>query len=237
MRATGLSVSRVARDLGIPRSTVRGWVAGRVPTVWQLGTRSCSVCGRPAHRFDELPPSYTYLLGLYLGDGSISSHPRAVYRLRLSLDPAYPGIIDEAVAAMRQVLPASKATSWLAPNRAVEAYSFSKAWPCLFPQHGPGKKHHRRITLTDWQKKLVRTSPQLLLRGLIHSDGCRFMNTGRGGWRHPRYAFKNLSTDIRGIFTDACDLLALHWTDAGPTVYVSRKVDVARMDDFIGPKA
>jgi hypothetical protein len=28
------------------------------------------------HRFDELPPAYVYLLGLYLGDGCISGHPR-----------------------------------------------------------------------------------------------------------------------------------------------------------------
>lgn len=62
------------------------------------------------------------------------------------------------------------------------------------------------------------------------------MNTGRG-WRHPRYCFKNFSSDIRRIFTDACDQLGLHWTTSGSTVYVSRKADVARLDEFIGPKA
>jgi hypothetical protein len=73
-----------------------------------------------------------------------------------------------------------------------------------------------------------------LLRGLIHSDGCRFVNTGRQ-WRHPRYAFSNLS-DIRLIFTNACDRLGLRWTTSGRIVYVSRKDDVASMDQFIGPK-
>ncbi len=29
----------------------------------------------------------------------------------------------------------------------------------------------------------------------------------------------------------------LHWTNAGHTVYVSRKADVAVLDGFIGPKA
>jgi hypothetical protein len=42
---------------------------------------------------------------------------------------------------------------------------------------------------------------------------------------------------IRSIFCWACDLLNLHWTTAPNTVYVSRKVDVARMDEFVGPKA
>jgi hypothetical protein len=89
--------------------------------------------------------------------------------------------------------------------------------------------------LTRWQRDLVEASPQSLIRGLIHSDGCRFINTGRR-WRHPRYAFSNLSEDIREIFCDGCDLLALHWTRAGNTIYVSRKADVALLDTFVGPK-
>jgi hypothetical protein len=106
---------------------------------------------------------------------------------------------------------------------------------CLFPQHGPGKKHARSIELAPWQRQIVGASPQLLLRGLIHSDGCRFINTGRN-WSHARYAFYNLSADIRAIFCDACDLLDIHWTSSRNTIYVSRKADVARMDAFIGPK-
>jgi hypothetical protein len=77
----------------------------------------------------------------------------------------------------------------------------------------------------------------LLLRGLIHSDGSRFINTGRGGWSCPRYVFNNASADIREIFCAACDLLGLRWTTAPRAVYVSRKADVARLDEFVGPKA
>lgn len=236
MRACGLSPGEIGRRLSIPRSTVRDWVSGHAPTSRPLGVGYCERCAGPDHRFEEQPPSYVYLLGLYLGDGSISSHPRGVYRLRLFLDPAYPKIIDEAAEAMREVMPSSKATWWLAPNRTAEVYSYSKGWPCLFPQHGPGKKHLRRIALAEWQEELVRRTPRLLLRGLIQSDGCRFINTGRG-WRYPRYVFSNFSSDIRAIFTSACDLVGLHWTTSGHVVYVSRKADVDRMDGFIGPRA
>ena len=83
-----------------------------------------------------------------------------------------------------------------------------------------------------------------MIRGLIHSDGCRFFDTGRGGWRHPRYVFSNVSSDITSIFCTACDCLDLRWTAAFPgddpraiSIYVSRKADVARMDEFVGPKA
>jgi hypothetical protein len=78
---------------------------------------------------------------------------------------------------------------------------------------------------------------------MIQSDGDRSINTGRR-WRHPRYGFSNVSTDLTSIFCTACDCLGLRWTAAFPRdvrkavrIYVSRKADVARMDEFIGPKA
>jgi hypothetical protein len=45
--------------------------------------------------------------------------------------------------------------------------------------------------LEDWQHELVARSPDLLLRGLIHSDGCRFINTGRN-WTNPRCVLQPL---------------------------------------------
>ncbi len=74
------------------------------------------------------------------------------------------------------------------------------------------------------------------MRGLIHSDGCRAINTERGGWANPRYSFANLSTDVHAIFREACNRLQVRWTAAPGLTYVSRKADVARLDEFIGPK-
>lgn len=178
---------------------------------------------------------YVHLLGLYLGDGCLSAHPRDVYKLRIVLDAVYPRIINECTASMRAVIGTS-VRRWPRPSNDVEVYAYSKDWPQVFPQHGAGMKHLRRIALLDWQKALVGRHPDRLLRGLIQSDGCRFMNTGRN-WRSPRYSFSNRSDDIRAIFCDACDLLGVRWTTAPHTVYVSRQADVARLDEFIGPKA
>lgn len=187
-----------------------------------------------AHDFAALPAAYVYLLGLYLGDGSISSHPRGVYRLRFSLDTRCPEIIERCASAIREIAPGNRVGRF-SHGTWVEVSCYSKSWPCLFPQHGPGKKHERPIKLTDWQKTLVDRWPRELLRGLIHSDGCRFQNTGTN-WSWPRYAFSQVSDDIRAIFCDACDRLALRWTAARTTIYVSRKADVAILDEFIGPK-
>jgi hypothetical protein len=232
-RRDGLGPRRIAKLTGIPVSTVRDWLAGRVPT----GCRdpgTCVLCNG-ADPAALLPTSYAYLLGMYLGDGCLSQHPRSVFRLRIVLDAKYPAIIESCAQAMRDLHPRGKASRVRKPG-CVEVVAYWKHWPCLFPQHGPGRKHARPIWLSPWQDRIVRRHPDLLLRGLIHSDGCRFQNTGTK-WSNPRYSFTNRSADIRRIFCDACDRLGLRWTTAPHTVYVSRKADVARMDQFIGPKA
>lgn len=237
----GGTATEIARLTGLPRSTVRDWMRGALPRI-RGGT--CPRCAGAPHDFAALPAEYMYLLGVYLGDGCISAHARGVYRLRLFLDVAYPRIIDACEAAIRTLLPDNKiarqSRSGGFPNSAsnsnIELSAYSRSWPCLLPQHGPGRKHERPIVLSPWQEDLLALHPQALLRGLIHSDGCRFINTGTN-WRHPRYAFSNASDDIRRIFCAACDAIGVHWTAAPRTVYVSRKRDVALLDEFIGPKA
>jgi hypothetical protein len=240
LRAQGLGARRIARLTGLSPRTITDWLAGRVPRSAGRGP-SCPKCGHDRHRVADLDrEAYAYLLAVYLGDGYIASHPRGVYRLRLSLDPRYPAILGECECAIARVLPGSRVArqdrsgpwgTW------VEVGAYSKAWPCIFPQHGKGKKHQRSIALADWQQSIVDAHPELFLRGLIHSDGCRFINSGRNGWRHPRDSFSNASHDILGLSCGACETLGLRWTQAKSTIYVSRKADVARMDEFIGPKA
>ncbi len=108
---------RVARRLGLPVGTVRDWHAGKLPR-HSRGRRPgepvpppCPTCGQDEHQFADLPCAYVYLLGLYLGDGSISSHPRGVYKLRVFLDKKYPEIVDECARAMRATMPGNSVKS------------------------------------------------------------------------------------------------------------------------------
>jgi hypothetical protein len=231
----GASLSAVSAELRINRSTLRAWRAGRTPRSFRAKTETCVVCQGTRHDFESLGADYSYLLGLYLGDGCISAHARDVFRLRVVLDARYPGIIQSAREAMANIRGGTAAVLRRA-YRCVEVSSYWRSWPCLFPQHGRGKKHDRPIKLAAWQRELVEKWPDQLLRGLIESDGCRFQNTGRN-WGSPRYSFKNHSADIHRIFRDGCDRLRLHWTASGSyTTYVSRKADVAILDGFVGPK-
>src|SRR6185503_7208487 len=36
-------------------------------------------------------------------------------------------------------------------------------WPTVFPQHGAGPKHARRIALTDWQTDITHAQPHELI--------------------------------------------------------------------------
>lgn len=233
LASAGANATDVARQLGIPRRTVSGRLRGVLPHSADSDRRDR--CGR-AHVRTDVAASYAYLLGLYLGDGCISRHPRDVYKLRIFLDVKYPEIIAGAAATMKEVKGGPVAI-FERPENCVEVYAYWKCWPCLFPQHGPGKKHKRPIALSDWQLRLVERWPECLLRGLVHSDGCRFESMGRGNWSSPRYTFTNYSPDILRIFCRACEQIGLHWTASGEhVIYVSRKADVAILDEFIGPK-
>jgi hypothetical protein len=121
----------------------------------------------------------------------------------------------------------------------VAVQSYWNHWPCLFPQHGPGVKHRRTIRLEEWQLGITGRYPKQLLRGLIHSDGCRVINrVVNRKYAYSRYMFTNTSADILQIFRDACDSTGVnHRNMNSRTISVARRADVAALDAFIGPKA
>jgi hypothetical protein len=74
--------------------------------------------------------TYAYLLGIYLGDGCISAHRRGVWRLRVTLDTAYPAIVAECASAMRLVAPGRRVNVLAKRGRCVEVSSYWKHWSC-----------------------------------------------------------------------------------------------------------
>src|SRR5687767_12594880 len=187
-----------------------------------------------------LGSAYVYLLGLYLGDGTLSRAHRGVWRFRIFQDSRYSGLVDLCLATITEVMGGDGGT--VQRLGCTEIYKFWKHWICVFPQHGAGPKHLRRIQLETWQRSLVERFPRDLLRGLVHSDGCRVMNNVRGAngdrYEYPRYFFTNHSDDIRELFVWACGLIGV---DCRPNnrwnISVARRASVAKLDEFIGPKS
>lgn len=232
----GLNDCEIARRTGIPRGTVRDWRSGRQP---RHGRQSDF---GPAHAPPTIPVDrrrhYAHVLGLYLGDGDIS-RLRRTYRLRITLDGIYPEIVAMCAEALGAMLP-NRVHIGPSPSRAVIVSVYSNLLPRLFPQHGPGMKHTRRIALAPWQSAVTRRHPEDLIRGLIHSDGTRHLNSVRARgktYAYPRYQFSNRSDDIRGIFCEHLDLLEIPWRRMNRwTISVARREGVARLDEFVGPK-
>ncbi|MFD3522973.1 helix-turn-helix domain-containing protein [Streptomyces sp. NPDC058653] len=236
--AQGRSLNSVSKQTGVSRSAIRSWATRVEPS-----PRMAREC--PSEPADAA--SYAYLLGLYLGDGCISPHPHGGHYLRIACADAWPGLTELCRAAVVAVRPGA-CVAVVRKQGCVMVSSYDRHWPCLFPQHGPGRKHERRIELVDWQREIVDAHPWGLIRGLVHSDGCRNMNwTTRtvGGetkrYEYPRYWFTNVSDDIRRLYTDTLDTLGVEWKNCTRygkpyNISVARKASVALMDTHVGPK-
>jgi hypothetical protein len=152
-----INASQIADITGIPRSTVREWLAHSAPKHRHVHPMVFDPSSLPA-------PEYGYLLGFYLGDATISRHRRDVYRLRIFTDARYEGLIGACVAAVRAVMPGNRVLVRKLPSRAVEIGCYSKLWPVYLPQHGPGQKHKRKIELAPWQEAIVSIARARALR-------------------------------------------------------------------------
>jgi hypothetical protein len=234
--ASGMTLSDVSRRTGVARATLREWL-----------TR-----GGAYHLTNQVPCprtlkingyTYSHLLGLYLGDGCLSRHKRGVYALRVACDARYPRLVDECAASMQVLLP-NRVCFTRAPG-CFQVTSYSKHWPCLFPQHGPGRKHDREIALQPWQVAFVEEHPGRFLRGLFNSDGCRVTNWtervvagDRKRYEYPRYFFTNHSEDILQLCEWALDLLVIeHRRSNVWNISVARRASVAALDAHVGPKS
>ncbi|MEV8586181.1 helix-turn-helix domain-containing protein [Streptomyces sp. NPDC051180] len=245
---SGATNAAVARTLHIPPGTISAWKhkdrAQRGECPGRVYRPLCPRCD--GRGLDET--AYAYLLGLYLGDGHIS-HPRQhrVPSLRITLDDAWPGVQQEAVTAVRTVFPDNTA-SWVRKVGCHDVKVHSRHLVCLFPQHGPGRKHERAIVLEQWQQEIVDAHPWSFIRGLIHSDGSRIVNWTEktvGGrmkrYEYPRYFFTNTSDDITRLCTDTLERVGVSWRSrrratGAHDVSVARRDDVALMDRHVGPK-
>jgi hypothetical protein len=235
---SGMNDSAVSRATGVTRGTIRRWKRATKPPQAVLRhelLRTWEVRDRPA---------YYYLLGAYLGDGAVCVQRGAW--VQIVNDRRYPAISREIMDAMEATFPERR--SRIHPSSVGESDVLAISHPAVlkaFPQHGPGRKHLRPIILADWQVELTHAHPGSLIRGLIHSDGCRVINrfrtklpSGRvAEYSYVRYFFTNYSSDIRDIFTEHCELLGIRVTQSNHrNLTVSHRDSVAILEELVGPK-
>lgn len=233
---SGLNDCEVARRTGISRTTIRDW---RRPSYQSRSGRSprvtCPRCWRASPPLSFSDDDYAELLGIYLGDGYIVRMGRT-FRLRVYLDSAYPCIVDESKALLQRCFPSNPVGVVFGHEGRMTVLSvYSSHLPCVFPQHGRGMKHLRKIELEAWQEQRIQTSPWRFLRGLIRSDGCVFINR-TGPYEYLSYDFANRSRDILDLFGRTCDAVGVEYRRYATRIRVYRRASVALMQANVGLK-
>ena len=239
MMDAGIPFGEVCKAIGVPRGTVAHWFYGeraRRRLMHPPEPMRCPRC-QQIPGFPDDQANYAYLLGLYLGDGHLVTKAK-VPVLRISCTSSWPGLIAQCETAMLAVL--AKSVQRVQQTGCVNVQSYSNHWPCLLPQHGPGRKHERPIHLADWQQPIIDANPGRFLRGLFHSDGCRVTNKvqrGKKTYFYQRYMFSNESADIMALCQESLDRLGVGWRMCRRNMLsVARKEGVAVLDEHVGPK-
>ena len=133
---------------------------------------------RPVPRCDDAPSTRRRTPSCSVGTSATATSVvggAGCYNLHIYNDEKYRPSTRASPTLMRRSNQAAAHTRAWSPGCVITTVSW-RHWPCLFPQHGPGRKHERPIVLEDWQRTIVEEHPGPFLRGLFHSDGCRVMN-------------------------------------------------------------
>jgi hypothetical protein len=160
MLSTGMKISEIALATGINRSSISNWKQRKGRSL----TKTVSHDGEGADQYlktfienmnESRRLDYSYLLGLYLGDGCIYEFPRT-YRLTITLDKKYPSLNSQVENVFFRFFdkPAKVHDRGCRYN-AIDISHHSNLLLIIFPQHGRGNKHRRKIELADWQVSIL----------------------------------------------------------------------------------
>ena len=232
-----------AQICGVSIRALRHWRYGirRDPLTARKGrSPSCPLCdGRPINE-----RAYAYLLGLYLGDGHITGGRRGSYALSITCCDGWPGLIDAARSAMAVPMPTSSVFRVQRAGCTKVKILSHEHWPCLFPQHGPGRKHERRIELAPWQEQIIGSVSRPFCPGTVPFRRLPGDEPGRrplaGGDRWSNTRGTSSPTNQR-TSSDYVGTLSISSGSAGEcsrrnALSVARREAVARLDEFVGPK-
>jgi hypothetical protein len=118
----------------------------------------------------------SYVVGLALGDGNLSSPNGRVIRLRISCDTRHASLIEEIQWALSRLMPNNKVSIVVRPGNCVDISCYSNYWPNLLGWN-VGDKFSQRATVPLWVLS-DRTYTINCLRGLIETDGSIYRDRG-----------------------------------------------------------
>lgn len=227
----GLNETEISKIINVPRTTIIGWLKKKPNferVIINFNPKDYVIN-------NNLQNTYSYILGLYLGDGYINQMKnKRTYRLRIFNDVKYDKLNKYIISELQKLFFNNK-VGFVDSKTWLSIYVYSNKLPQLFPQNGSGKKHNRKIKLFDWQIDVI--SNKYLLMGLFHSDGCHYFNNIKGK-KYESYSFSNKSKDIYEIFQNCCKSLNIEYTKSAktPNTEIRQKNSVNYLKNNIGTK-
>ena len=151
----------------------------------------------------ELFKTYSYIFGLYLGDGCISKLPRTK-TLSIALDIKYKNLNMDVINNFKLLFNDVKVIK--RKGNCINVRYSNCNLGILFPQDSSGLKCDRKINIEEWQSKIL--DPIEFLRGLIMSDGSYYMRKSNKKFE---YNFANCSIDIINMVCKCLDILHINY--------------------------
>ena len=217
---SGKTKLEIASILGVDRGTVTKWLKEKPKNIDRLDFLSI---------IKNENKIYSYILGLYLGDGYINKTDRA-YRLRIFLDKKYSFLNDFVKEKMEKLFIYNKVGVNFEKSDCYELSVYNKNLPDMFPQHGGGAKHTRPIILEEWQVSIIDWLE--LIKGLFHSDGSYYFDRDKD-----YYDFTNKSPEILELFKIGCEQINVNFTQPSKFhIRIGKRKDVKILKELIGTK-
>jgi hypothetical protein len=215
IKDSGMSIIDMSILLQVPKTTIRDWVSGRSGSKY-LKTISSEEPIDPVLQLTQLNPSlsneerysiYSFILGLYLGDGCIVKI-RTTKRFGITLDKKYDKLNSLVIDSFGKLFGKSpyvhdRSLRKGIKNNCIDVYYHSKSVGNIFPHEGVGKKHLREISIAEWQHEII--DPVNIVKGLIFSDGYYSKCRGRDF-----IGFDNRSLDICNILIRYLGILGIN---------------------------
>lgn len=195
----------------------------------------------------EQKESYSYILGFYLGDGCLG-HVKNSFTLMIVNQSDRHETNQRIAENIKIIFPTKNVMvrKRKEANCAVISMT-SLRLDEMFP-HGKGSKHTRKIVLRDWQKEIVKLFPENFIKGMMESDGCRYVPRKKECPTYVIYQFANCSLDLHGFLQEAAAQIGLEFTfrarksngekDRTQMFLTSfnKKTSVELLDSFVGIK-
>lgn len=235
------STRQIAKELNCSFSNIRYWMKKYQLKTTDIGGKAgkkiesdIDIYNRCLDFVTKHPSEYSYLFGLYLGDGCVEYVKGNFHVLSIHQDSKYINLINKHKESIINIF-GKPPYIFNRGNCTIIRVGGSHV-KFLFPKFGVGMKHLNKITLP---KILLDNIDYLnLMKGLFQADGSYYLD------RHAKkycFNFVNKSLDIIEIFKFCLDKLSI-----GCTIYkrksdiyclsVRRKSEVSKLLDLIGTK-